>query len=182
MAKFNPLLILPPVLLVGFVAFVAIGNMREDRDDLPSARAGHQAPTVALEQMEGRTLFTDDMLRSGDVTLVNFFASWCPPCRAEHPLFSGLTAEGVTVLGVNYRDEPDRAAAFLDDLGDPYAAIGADPRARMGLDWGVVGLPETFVIDGAGNIVMRHAGPLTEEIIETRLRPAMQSAVSEATQ
>jgi len=176
MPKINPLLILPPVLLAGFVAFVAIGNMREDRDNLPSARAGHQAPTVVLETMEGRAPFTDDLLRAGDVTLVNFFASWCPPCRAEHPLLEDLANEGVTVLGVNYRDEPDRAAAFLEDLGDPYAAIGADPRARMGLDWGVVGLPETFVIDGEGNIVMRHAGPLTEEIIENRLRPAMQRA------
>ncbi len=176
MPKINPLLILPPVLLAGFVAFVAVGNMREDRDTLPSARAGHPAPEVVLTELEGRTLFTDDMLRAGDVTLVNFFASWCPPCRAEHPLLQNLADAGVTVLGVNYRDEPDRAQAFLEDLGDPYAAIGADPRARLGLDWGVVGLPETFVVDGNGNIVMRHAGPLTEEIVESRLRPAMLSA------
>jgi len=176
MAKINPLLVVPPVLLAGFVAFVAVGNMRADRDTLPSARAGHPAPTVALEQMEGRTLFTDDMLRAGDVTLVNFFASWCPPCRAEHPLIEEMAEAGITVFGVNYRDDPDRAAMFLEDLGDPYAAIGADPRARMGLDWGVVGLPETFVVDGAGNIVMRHAGPLTQEVIETRLRPAMLNA------
>ncbi|MCB1398043.1 MAG: DsbE family thiol:disulfide interchange protein [Rhodobacter sp.] len=180
MAKFNPLLIVPPVLLAGFVAFVAVGNMREDRNEMPSARAGHEAPVVALEQMEGRTLFTDDMLRSGDVTLVNFFASWCPPCRAEHPLVTELSEQGVTVLGVNYRDEPDRAAAFLDDLGDPYHAIGADPRARMGLDWGVVGLPETFVVDGEGNILTRYAGPLTEEIIESRIRPALERAASDS--
>jgi len=176
MPKINPLLILPPVLLAGFVAFVAVGNMRDDRDTLPSARAGHQAPEIVLTALEGRTLFTDEMVRSGDVTLVNFFASWCPPCRAEHPLLQDLADSGVTVLGVNYRDEPDRAQAFLEDLGDPYAAIGADPRARLGLDWGVVGLPETFVVDGSGNIIMRHAGPLTEEIIENRLRPAMLSA------
>ncbi|MCL4676283.1 MAG: DsbE family thiol:disulfide interchange protein [Pararhodobacter sp.] len=179
MAKINPLLILPPVLLAGFVAFVAVGNMREDRDTLPSARTGHPAPTVALEPMAGRTLFTDEMVRAGDVTLVNFFASWCPPCRAEHPLLDELAQDGVTVLGVNYRDQPHLADAFLEDLGDPYAAIGADPRARMGLDWGVVGLPETFVIDGAGNVVMRHAGPMTDEIIDSRLRPAMRRAAGE---
>lgn len=179
MPKINPLLILPPLLLAGFVAFVAVGNFRDDRDTLPSARAGHQAPAVVLEEMQGRTLFTDDMLRADDVTLVNFFASWCPPCRAEHPLLEDLAQDGATVLGVNYRDEPDRAAAFLEDLGDPYAAIGADPRARMGLDWGVVGLPETFVVDGSGNIIMRHAGPLTEEIIQSRLLPAMQRAAGE---
>ncbi|GAB4264770.1 MAG: DsbE family thiol:disulfide interchange protein [Pararhodobacter sp.] len=176
MAKINPLLILPPALLAGFVAFVAAGNFREDRNTLPSARAGHPAPVVALEEMPGAPLFTDAMLRSGEVTLVNFWASWCPPCRAEHPLVTQLAEEGLTVLGVNYRDTPERAAAFLEDLGNPYDALGADPRARMGLDWGVVGLPETFVVDGDGNIVMRHAGPLTEEVIEERLRPAIERA------
>ncbi|MCW1932422.1 DsbE family thiol:disulfide interchange protein [Pararhodobacter zhoushanensis] len=166
------------MLLAGFVAFVAVGNFREDRDDLPSARAGHQAPTVELAPLEDQPLFTDDMLRSGDVVLVNFWASWCPPCRAEAPVVEALAHEGITVLGVNYRDEPDRAMDFLEELGNPYAAIGADPRARMGLDWGVVGLPETFVIDGEGNILMRHAGPLTDEIVESRLRPALARAAS----
>ena len=176
MARINPLLLMPPALLAGFVAFVAVGNFREDRNDLPSARAGHPAPVVQLEPLADRTLLTDEMLRSGEVTLVNFWASWCPPCRAEHPLLNALAEEGVLVYGVNYRDTPERALEFLEDLGDPYAAIGADPRARMGLDWGVVGLPETFVIDGRGNVILRHAGPLTEEVVETRLRPAMARA------
>lgn len=176
MAKLKPLMILPPALLAGFVAFVAAGNYRENRDDLPSARAGQQAPAIALEEMPGRTLLTDDHIRAGEVTLVNFWASWCPPCRAEHPVLEDLAAEGVTVLGVNYRDQPDRADAFLVELGDPYSAVGADPRARMGLDWGVVGLPETFVLDGEGNIVLRYAGPITDEIVESRIRPAMAQA------
>ena len=174
--KINPLLFIPPAALAFFVAFVAAGNFREDRDVLPSARAGHPAPTVELEAMDGRTLFTDDMIRTGEVTLVNFWASWCPPCRAEHPLIEEMAQQGVTFLGVNYRDQPHLAQGFLDELGDPYAAIGADPRARMGLDWGVVGLPETFVIDGAGNVILRHAGPLTEEVVANRIRPAMERA------
>ena len=78
-----------------------------------------------------------------------------------------------------YTITPERALEFLEDLGDPYAAIGADPRARMGLDWGVVGLPETFVIDGRGNVILRHAGPLTEEVVESRLRPAMVRAAGQ---
>ena len=176
MAKFKPLMILPPALLAGFVAFVAAGNLREDRDALPSARAGQEAPTIQLEEMPGRTLLTDEHIRSGEVTLVNFWASWCPPCRAEHPVLEALAEEGITVLGVNYRDQPDRAEAFLVELGDPFTAIGADPRARLGLDWGVVGLPETFVVDGEGNIVMRYAGPITTEIVDARFRPAMAQA------
>ena len=180
MPKINPLLVLPPVLLAGFVAFVAVGNFREDPTAMPSARAGHQAPVVALEPMGERALFTDAMLRTGEVTLVNFWASWCPPCRAEHPLVTELAESGVTILGVNYRDTPERADAYLEDLGNPYAAIGADPRARMGLDWGVVGLPETFVVDGEGNILTRYAGPLTEEIIESRIRPALERAASDS--
>ncbi|HHX89030.1 MAG TPA: DsbE family thiol:disulfide interchange protein [Paracoccus sp.] len=178
MPKINPLLVLPPLMLAGFVAFVAVGNLREDRDDLPSARAGQAAPAVVLEEMPGRTLLTDDMLRSGEVTLVNFWASWCPPCRAEHPVIEDLAAAGVTVLGVNYRDQAERAEDFLVELGDPYHAVGADPRARMGLDWGVVGLPETFVVDGSGEIVLRYAGPITEEIVASRIRPAMERAAA----
>ncbi len=179
MPKLNPLLLIPPVALAGFVAFIAIGNVREDRDALPSARAGQAAPLVALEEMPGRVLFEDGMIREGEVTLVNFWASWCPPCRAEHPVLEDLAAEGIPVLGVNYRDQPDRADAFLEELGDPYAAVGADPRARMGLDWGVVGLPETFVVDGRGNVVLRYAGPITDEIVESRIRPAMARAAGE---
>ena len=174
--KFKPLLILPPALLAFFVAFVAAGNFREDRDVLPSARTGQPAPAVALDAMPGRTLFTDDMIRAGEVTLVNFWASWCPPCRAEHPYLKELSEQGITVLGVNYRDQAHLAEGFLEELGDPYAAVGADPRARMGLDWGVVGLPETFVIDGAGNVILRHAGPVTEEVMASRIRPAMERA------
>jgi len=176
MAKINPLLVIPPLMLAGFVAFVAVGNLREDRDALPSARAGQAAPAVSLDEMPGRVHFTDAMIRSGEVTLVNFWASWCPPCRAEHPVLEDLAASGVTVLGVNYRDQPDRADAFLEDLGDPFAALGADPRARMGLDWGVVGLPETFVVDGSGQIILRYAGPITDEIVASRIRPAMERA------
>lgn len=178
MAKFNPLLLAPPALLAGFVAFVAVGNMRDDRETIPSARVGHVAPAVTLEQLSDLPLFTDDMIRSGDVTLVNFFASWCPPCRAEHPLIESLAEEGITVLGVNYRDDPARALDFLSELGNPYAAIGADPRARLGLDWGVVGLPETFVVNGRGEILYRHAGPVTDEVIADRIRPALERAAN----
>ncbi len=176
----KPLLLLPLAIFAGFLGFVAAGNFREGRDDLPSARTGQMAPTVALTEMPGRPLFTDEMLRAGEPVLVNFWASWCPPCRAEHPVLEALAEEGITVLGVNYRDQPDRAEDFLAELGDPYRAVGADPRARMGLDWGVVGLPETFVVDGQGRIVLRYAGPITDEIVASRIRPALERAAQGA--
>lgn len=176
----KPLLLLPLAVFAGLLGFVAAGNFREGRDELPTARAGQIAPPVALEEMPGRRLFTDDMLRSGEPVLVNFWASWCPPCRAEHPVLETLAAEGIPVLGVNYRDQPDRADDFLTELGDPYRAVGADPRARMGLDWGVVGLPETFVVDGEGRIVLRYAGPITAEIVDSRIRPALARAAGRA--
>lgn len=175
---FKPLLIIPPAILAAFVGFVAAGNFRENRDDLPTARAGQAAPLVTLEEIPGRALFTDGMIRAGEPTLVNFWASWCPPCRAEHPVLESLAGEGFTVLGVNYRDQPARAEDFLVELGDPFRAVGADPRARLGLDWGVVGLPETFVVDGSGRIVLRYAGPLTDEIVESRIRPALEQAAA----
>lgn len=174
----KPLLLLPLAIFASLLGFVAAGNFRDGRDDLPSARAGQMAPAVSLEVMPGRDLFTDGMLREGEVSLVNFWASWCPPCRAEHPLLKELAAEGIPVLGVNYRDQPDRAEDFLVELGDPFRAVGADPRARNGLDWGVVGLPETFVVDGQGRIVMRYAGPITDEVLASRIRPALARAAA----
>ena len=108
--------------------------------------------------------------------LVNFWASWCAPCRAEHPLLSELAAEGVPVLGINYKDEPDKALAFLGELGDPFARVGADASGRTGLDWGLYGVPETFVVDEAGTILLRHAGPLTPDVLEDRLRPLLGPA------
>ena len=107
------------------------------------------------------------------MTLVNFWASWCGPCRVEHPFLTELTAAGVTVVGVNYKDPPEQALGFLAELGDPYAAIGADPSGRTGLDWGIYGVPETFVVDGDGAILLRHPGPLTPDVIARRITPLL---------
>ncbi len=172
--RFNPLILLPPLMFLAFalVAFVAL--KRENRDELPSALAGRPAPSLAASAaLRADPPPTDDALRSGEVTLVNFWASWCGPCRVEHPFLTEIAASGVPVIGVNYKDAPDKALAFLEELGDPYAAIGADPTGRIGIDWGLYGVPETFVVAGDGTILFRHPGPITPDVIENRIRPLL---------
>ena len=111
--------------------------------------------------------------------MVNVFASWCIPCRDEHPLLTALKAEtGVRLFGINQKDAPENAAAFLAELGNPYDAIGADTNGRVSIDWGVYGVPETFVVDADGVIVFKHIGPLSAEAVETEVIPAIERARS----
>ena len=176
MTKVSPLMIAPPLVFGAFVALAAVGMFRDDPEALPSARAGQAAPPVVLTQLGGKPLFDDADLRDGSVKLVNYWASWCAPCRVEHPNLEALSKEGLAIYGIDYQDEPANAVGFLDELGDPYAGLGADSEGRTALDWGVYGVPETYVIDGNGNIVARIAGPLTERVIRNTLRPALKAA------
>ena len=179
MAKVSPLMILPPVIFAGLAVLFIWGMGREDPDALPSALEGRQAPAVVVTQLGELPVFADADLRDGEVKLVNFWASWCAPCRVEHPNLEELAVEGVTIYGVNYKDKPEAARRFLNELGNPYAAIGADESGRMGIDWGLYGVPETFVIDGDGNIVLRFAGPVTERVLQSDILPAMKEAAAE---
>ena len=158
----NFLMILPPLV---FLALRRGGLRRASSATTPtscrapssaSRRPGSTAPSPSATT---RAPTAADLTAPG-VKLVNFWASWCGPCRVEHPVLTALAAEGVPVIGINYKDDPDKARAFLAELGDPYAKIGADDSGRTGLDWGIYGVPETFVVDGAGKVVMRYPGPL----------------------
>jgi cytochrome c biogenesis protein CcmG/thiol:disulfide interchange protein DsbE len=175
----KPLMLAPPLIFAGLAALFFVGMQRSDPDQLPSAMEGRAAPAVQVTALGSGPELTDAMLRAPGVKLVNFWASWCAPCRAEHPVLKDLSAEGVTILGVNYKDKPEAALGFLDELGNPYAAIGADDSGRMGLDWGLYGVPETFVIDGTGKVILRHAGPITAGILQERIRPALAEAAGE---
>jgi cytochrome c biogenesis protein CcmG, thiol:disulfide interchange protein DsbE len=151
-------------LLVGL--FLAVGLTR-DPSTLPSALVGKPAPEFALPPLEGRDqhgLSRADL--GGRPTLVNVFASWCVPCRVEHPLLSRLAAEGVLIQAINYKDRPEDATAWLAELGDPFDKVGSDQNGRVGIDWGVYGVPETFVLDGRGHIVHRHVGPLQPQDVD----------------
>ncbi len=176
MAKLSPLMILPPVIFAGLAAMFYLGMQREDPDALPSVQIGKEAPPLMLTQLGSAPPFDNEALRQPGVKLVNYWASWCAPCRVEHPHLEALAAEGIPIYGINYKDQPEKALAFLRELGDPYVAIGADETGRTAIDWGVYGVPETYVIDGEGRVVLRFAGPVTERSLESQIRPAIEAA------
>jgi cytochrome c biogenesis protein CcmG/thiol:disulfide interchange protein DsbE len=155
-------------------AMRAVGS---NPDDLRSMLLDQPAPEFEMAALaEGAPDFTTAELKTGEVTLVNFWASWCVPCRVEHPVLMALAEEGVTIYGINYRDTNENAQRFLDELGDPFAKVGVDPEGRQGVEWGVYGIPETFVIDGRGRIVYKKLGPFLKGDIETKIRPAIEAA------
>ncbi|SLN65428.1 Thiol:disulfide interchange protein CycY precursor [Aquimixticola soesokkakensis] len=166
----------PPLLFAALAALFLFGMNRSDPDQLPSAVAGNTAPPVGLAPLGDMATFDDASLRAGGVTLVNYWASWCAPCRAEHPQLEAMAAEGVTIYGINYKDRDADAQGFLAELGNPYAAIGTDSTGRTALDWGLYGVPETYVIDGTGKVTFRFAGPITVEVMNAQILPAIAAA------
>ncbi|MHC0053148.1 DsbE family thiol:disulfide interchange protein [Actibacterium sp. D379-3] len=169
-------MLLPPLLFAGLAALFFLGMGRDNPDELPSTRIGQQAPALTVTALGEGAPFDDATLRTPGVKLVNFWASWCAPCRVEHPVLEQLAAEGVPIYGINYKDDPLKAMNFLKELGDPYAALAADGDGRTALEWGVYGVPETYVIDSSGTILHRTAGPITRDILEKTIRPAIAAA------
>ena len=167
----KPLMILPPVAFAGLALAFWLGMQNGDQA-LPSTMQGRAAPEVSVTPLGAGSVPTQADLTAPGVKLVNFWASWCQPCRVEHPMLETLAAEGVVIHGVNYKDKPEAALELLAELGNPYAKIGTD-SGRMALNWGVYGVPETYVIDGNGVVVLRWAGPITADVLERVIRPAM---------
>ena len=179
MAKVSPLMVLPPVIFGGLAALFYFGMGRENPNELPTALAGKPAPALEVEALGNLPSFDSSMLADGEVKLVNFWASWCAPCRVEHPTLMQLEAEGIPIYGVNYKDQPANGLGFLAELGDPYTAVGQDPKGRAGINWGVYGVPETYLVDGEGRIVTRVAGPVTQRELASRLRPKLDELAAE---
>ncbi|MDO6668984.1 DsbE family thiol:disulfide interchange protein [Paracoccus sp. 1_MG-2023] len=173
MARVSPVVLIPPVIFAGLAVMFLWGMGRDDQ--LPSAFQGREAPALPQTTLPGKDQLTDDMLRQPGVKLVNFWASWCPPCRAEHPTLMQLAKE-LPVYGIDLKDAEGDALEFLAEDGDPFAAIATDPKGRGAIDWGVTAPPETFIIDGQGRILHRHAGPLIREDYERRFLPMLQDA------
>ena len=175
MARIAPLMLLPPLAFAALAATFLWGMNRDDPGSVPSAMIGRQAPPVPATTLPGKVQLTDAMLREPGVKLVNFWASWCPPCRAEHPTLTEL-AKTMPVYGVDLKDPEGAALGFLSEHGDPFHALATDPRGRIAIDWGVTAPPETFIIDGKGRILYRHAGPLVREDYTNRFLPELEKA------
>lgn len=175
----SPLAVLPVVIFAGLGAALFWGLFNND-DRLPSTLIGKPVPDFDLPPIEGRSdgLTTADL--AGEVSIVNVWASWCVPCRVEMPLLVELAATGsVPIYGINHRDPAGAALAFLDELGDPYTRIGADRNGRASIDWGVYGLPETFVIDGEGRIAYKYVGAFDRRALEEEILPVVRRLQAE---
>jgi cytochrome c biogenesis protein CcmG/thiol:disulfide interchange protein DsbE len=173
--------------LIAFLALVGLLFVRQfagDASRIPSALIGQSAPALNLPGLDGAPGLADADLRRGHVTVVNVFASWCAPCHAEHEFLLALAhdpqleAKGVTLIGVAQKDPQENVRRFLGALGDPYAKVGLDSDGRAGIDWGVYGVPETFVVRGDGVIAFKQTGPIDAVALESAVKPAILKAAN----
>ncbi|MBB3594504.1 cytochrome c biogenesis protein CcmG/thiol:disulfide interchange protein DsbE [Rhizobium sp. BK529] len=178
-------LALIPLVVFGGIAATA-AKMLYDQDfhgkniaEIPSALIGTKAPSLNLPPLEGSKLpaLTDEAIK-GKLTLVNVFASWCIPCRDEHPLLKQLAEDGrLNIVAINYKDKNENALRFLGELGNPYHAIGVDPNGKAAIDWGVYGIPESYLVAPDGTIIYKRVGPFDDISLKEGLFPAMEKAL-----
>jgi cytochrome c biogenesis protein CcmG/thiol:disulfide interchange protein DsbE len=169
------LFILPLLSFLMLAGYFAL-SLRPGHDphELPSALIDKEAPPFQLAGLNGGGIARDTL--KGQPVLINFFASWCVPCREEHPLLMRLAEQDhVPLYGIDYKDKPEAARDLLSEFGDPYRAIGMDRDGRVGLDFGVYGVPETYVLDGSGHIRKRFVGPLTAARVNQELLPLLKA-------
>lgn len=167
--------LLPLLVALAVGGFFAVGLSLKPKE-IPSVLIGKPLPQFDLPAIEGRPpgMKTGDLM--GEISLVNVFASWCVSCRVEHPLFMTLREEKLLpVHGLNYKDDPAAALSWLKRFGDPYDRVGSDRKGRAGIDFGVYGVPETFVIAADGTIACKHIGPLSKYDIDNKIRPAVKA-------
>jgi cytochrome c biogenesis protein CcmG/thiol:disulfide interchange protein DsbE len=186
-ARLKAALILPLILVALLLSVLFVALRRPDEPQvLPSALIGKTVPDFALPPLANLTAesgpvpgLSSAQFKSGEVSLLNVWASWCAPCIAEHPQLVELSRQGIPIYSINYKDKPDAARRFLANHGNPFRAIGTDETGFTAIDFGVYGVPETFVIDGNGRIAYRFPGPLSPEIVGQKIMPAIKKASQE---
>ncbi len=182
------LVFLPLLVFLALAGLFLLRLYGGDASRLPSALIGKEVPAFTLPPVAGedRPGLTDADLRQGHVTLVNVFASWCVPCHQEHELLMQLAGDpalaslGVKIVGIAYKDEPENIRRFLGQAGDPYAQIGADRSGRTAIDWGVYGVPESFIVKGDGTIAYKFIGPMSAEAVRSVVLPEIAKAAESA--
>lgn len=178
----RPWLAIVPALVFATLAIVFYRGLLENPSTVPSVFIGKKVPEFTLPAIEGLTAggvpvpgFSSADLAKGEIALVNVWGSWCGPCRLEHPFLMELSKRtDIRLYGINNKDVAANARRFLGTLGQPFAAIGADTNGRAAIDWGVYGVPETFIVDGDGIIRYKFIGPLNAEAIRTRINPEIE--------
>jgi cytochrome c biogenesis protein CcmG, thiol:disulfide interchange protein DsbE len=173
------ILTLLPVLLFAGLGLLLLYGLSGDPSRLPSTLLNKPAPAFTLPPVAGLNLpgLSDQDLKQGRISIVNIWASWCGPCRIEHPLLMELsTRDDVVLVGINNKDDPANAVRFLGALGQPFARVGADPTGRATIDWGGYGVPETFIVDGQGIIRYKHVGPLSAQDLQGRFGAEIKKA------
>lgn len=175
-------LALLPLALFLALSGIFLAQLLSGRDSsvVPSALIGQSAPDTVLPPLESSGLpGLDPAQFGGRLTLVNVWASWCGPCRQEHPYLMQLARDGrVDIVGLNYKDRPENARRFLGELGNPYSSIGVDDSGRAAIEWGVYGVPETFLVGTDGTIIYKHVGPFTAESMANGLMPQIEKALA----
>jgi cytochrome c biogenesis protein CcmG, thiol:disulfide interchange protein DsbE len=179
------IVLLPLLAFLGLAAIFILRLGAGDPSHIPSALIGHLAPQVSLPGLPGleregiAVPGVDSAMLKGEVTLVNVWASWCVPCRDEAPLLMRLAADKrIRVVGITYKDQTENARRFLGHYGNPFAANGVDGNGRAAIEWGVYGVPESFVVDREGRIAYKLIGPITSENLESALKPAIEKALA----
>ena len=164
-----------PIAIFAALALMLAWGLNQDPRAIPSALIGQPVPQFALPPIKGRTLGLSAANLVGNISLVNVFASWCVECKVEHPVLLQLKADGIVPInGIDYKDSPDDAARWLGTFGDPYARTGADLNGRVAIDWGVYGVPETFLVTKDGRIAYKQIGPLSPGILKETILPLIR--------
>jgi cytochrome c biogenesis protein CcmG, thiol:disulfide interchange protein DsbE len=179
------LIVLVPLALFLALAGLFFVSLGGDRSRIPSALIGQPAPATTLEPVPGLVRDGKPLpgltpaAFTGNVTLVNVWASWCVPCHDEAPLLMRLAEDNrIRIVGINYKDQPENARRFLGRHGNPFVAAGADPNGRSSIDWGVYGVPETFIVGRDGRIAYKLVGPINAQNLESAVKPAIEKALA----